>query len=771
MNVSEVEPSLGGAEMSNVIPANYKFSGGEQDHLGCVRFFPAQRGRCVETKLLKGWKLRFEIFDEVDAISNPPLAFAELDSEELARRTSWQLLLQHPETSEAIYCTPSQGSQNQRLRRPAFLCLHTLLEDSAVRPCSNPSSSSSPSAPQSNSHREDAKLTASNRTCNSISQETENYREPDPRRPGRPKIMMITRGTRGDVQPFLALASGLVKHKDCDVVLVTELAWKSDVKRVAASLQRPDALRFRPSGGDTRRKVSTRISRLAMNQGQKSDALQTLMLSRSEVEFFSSEGCFFHWAVEEKPQFVVFAFVLTHVAMIISEALELPIVGFSLQPFRQIEPRANPETVLDQVFEPIRHVVNGPNFNAALQQIMELLPDRFLLNDLRTTRGLAPCPNNLTDTNRQAKELESQKVPIVVPISRLVLGAHAKLLEDAGHTLTDFIYLRMGEQGKQGKKDPEVDEFIQHARRQHRRVIAMTFSSMPVGGAKMLRIAAQICQDCIPPVGPGHESLRHHPAVIVFLSGQPDCDEQIPGVETLQADKRLLVLHRPVDFGWLFPELDAIVLHGGLGVTSEALRAGIPVITSGILLLDQRYWAARVHDLQCGSAGVPIDKLPSHIIDLACKALDMRDGQAGGSLNGPTWRETVKKVSEDLLQECQGDEDGQRRNAEAVFEAGMNFERRAVVQDAYRTRCGSRRIGILCCIGKQCICCVRCLRRTVAWLLCNQAVQCLKLWIKCLYWCVCCRWCRICCFRCFPREVVAQSLLPEDSFCSFCENA
>ena len=41
---------------------------------------------------------------------------------------------------------------------------------------------------------------------------------------------------------------------------------------------------------------------------------------------------------QEKPDFIVFTFLLIHVAMIISEALEIPVVGFIFQPNREIEP-------------------------------------------------------------------------------------------------------------------------------------------------------------------------------------------------------------------------------------------------------------------------------------------------------------------------------------------------------------------------------------------------------------------------------------------------
>lgn len=52
---------------------------------------------------------------------------------------------------------------------------------------------------------------------------------------------------------------------------------------------------------------------------------------------------------------------------------------------------------------------------------------------------------------------------------------------------------------------------------------------------------------------------------------------------------------------WLFPRMAAIVHHGGAGTTGAALRAGIP---SAIVahIGDQWYWGRRVHELGAGAA-------------------------------------------------------------------------------------------------------------------------------------------------------------------------
>eukprot|EP00931_Biecheleriopsis_adriatica_P030439 TRINITY_DN17947_c0_g1_i3.p1 TRINITY_DN17947_c0_g1~~TRINITY_DN17947_c0_g1_i3.p1 ORF type:complete len:493 (-),score=84.71 TRINITY_DN17947_c0_g1_i3:32-1510(-) len=474
------------------------------------------------------------------------------------------------------------------------------------------------------------------------------------------------------------------------------------------------------------------------------------MFSRSEVEFFSSEGCFFHWAWEEKPDFIVFGFLLTHVAMIISEALEIPIVGFSMQPLREIEPVA-PRTVLDELFGPVQQVINGPRFISVLQQVMELLPDRFTLRDLRTSRGLAPCPANILSSNQQAEELHAQGVPIIVPISPAALGEQARTLQQNGLSLTDFIFLRLG---AAEKRDEEVAKFVDEAKSQGRQVVAMTFSSMPVGEGRMLDIAAEICRNCMPPIDVGQEQLKHHPAVIAMVGGQPQEGEVSELVRSMQQERRLLVLRRPVDFGNLFPKVDAAILHGGLGVTSEALRAGIPVITSGILLMDQRYWAARLSELGVGSQGVPVDELllstgrTSHggmpttrVVDLMQQALDQRQGTE-------TWRNRAKQVQQELKEAGQGDEDGLQRNAAAVFRAGMDLDHRAIVRQGYNRHRGCLRV---CC--RQNLCLLRCLERTARWLLCSQVPACARCWLQCALWCLCCKPLRYLFFWCFPRDV------------------
>jgi sterol 3beta-glucosyltransferase len=63
-----------------------------------------------------------------------------------------------------------------------------------------------------------------------------------------------------------------------------------------------------------------------------------------------------------------------------------------------------------------------------------------------------------------------------------------------------------------------------------------------------------------------------------------------------------------IPHAWLFPRMAAIVHHGGAGTTAAALSAGVPSIVTPVMG-DQSFWARRVSDLGVGPTSVPRRKL------------------------------------------------------------------------------------------------------------------------------------------------------------------
>ena len=90
--------------------------------------------------------------------------------------------------------------------------------------------------------------------------------------------MLITRGTRGDIQPFTALAKGLAERLGWKVTFCTELRYKESLQKAFANLER-GYVQFRPSGGDTTKKIESTVSKMAMTS--KSALMQVRLLDSS----------------------------------------------------------------------------------------------------------------------------------------------------------------------------------------------------------------------------------------------------------------------------------------------------------------------------------------------------------------------------------------------------------------------------------------------------------------------------------------------------------
>lgn len=79
------------------------------------------------------------------------------------------------------------------------------------------------------------------------------------------------------------------------------------------------------------------------------------------------------------------------------------------------------------------------------------------------------------------------------------------------------------------------------------------------------------------------------------------------GLETGRLSQDILSVVS-VPHSWLFPQVCAAVHHGGAGVTGAALRAGLPSVVIPIFA-DQPFWGRRVYELGAGPRPIPAKKL------------------------------------------------------------------------------------------------------------------------------------------------------------------
>jgi len=72
-----------------------------------------------------------------------------------------------------------------------------------------------------------------------------------------------------------------------------------------------------------------------------------------------------------------------------------------------------------------------------------------------------------------------------------------------------------------------------------------------------------------------------------------------------------------IPHNWLFPQMAAVVHHGGAGTTAAGLRAGVPAIVIPFFA-DQPFWGRQLAHLGVGAEPIPKKKLA---VDNLAKAI------------------------------------------------------------------------------------------------------------------------------------------------------
>ncbi len=79
-----------------------------------------------------------------------------------------------------------------------------------------------------------------------------------------------------------------------------------------------------------------------------------------------------------------------------------------------------------------------------------------------------------------------------------------------------------------------------------------------------------------------------------------------------------------VPHDWLFPQACAAVHHGGAGVTAAALRAGLPSVVVPVFA-DQPFWGRRVFELGAGPRPIPAKQLTADALATAIRLTGCRE--------------------------------------------------------------------------------------------------------------------------------------------------
>jgi sterol 3beta-glucosyltransferase len=376
------------------------------------------------------------------------------------------------------------------------------------------------------------------------------------------KVALVTVGSRGDVEPYIAFGQRL-KQRGHSVRVAALALFKQDVIDAGLEFHSLGALpeRFKPrSGGDgarTRRDASTlfrgvsgRVLFWAFFPGMLRPALDRFI-----------SAC-------EGADAVVFnrlALPVPHVA----ERFAIPcFAGFPVPhtPTRAFE---NPLYVQATASGPLRTRATyaiewGLTHQLSYNVLARFRRDRLGLPAL--SRGV--LREHMARTVRGTLYAYSEAVvprPDDWPESVQVTGYWSRSPPESFQPPADVErFLNEG--------DPPV---------------AVGFGSMKASDAKKLAALLE-------------EALAKVKRRAIWQSGFSD-------LRSSHSRDRILVTGQ-LPHGWLFPRVAAVIHHGGAGTTGAALRAKVPSIIVPHAF-DQRFWGRRVAALRCGPPPIDIEDL------------------------------------------------------------------------------------------------------------------------------------------------------------------
>lgn len=368
------------------------------------------------------------------------------------------------------------------------------------------------------------------------------------------KITLLTYGSRGDVQPFLALALGL-QGAGHNVWLAAPHRFESFVESYG--------LPFVPLAGDPEV-----ISRSLNNAGTNPIAMvrsisDYIFKIAPQVSRAAFEAC-------EDADLLVHSFLFTVGAH--SWAFERGLPDVSVQTFPMFAPtRAFPNVAFPKV---------PPGW---LSYFSHWLATRVFwyggnsgYGPVRRANPDIPYPRKLywpfTDTPQHPR------TPLLFAYSPSVLPRPQEW--GASVHVTGYFNLDL-----QGTYEPPaaLAEFLAVGAPP----VCVTFGSM------MHREEANIYRTVL-------EAIAALGERAILLSGWGDLPSLLTSEDVLALEAA------PHD--WLFPRCKAVIHHGGAGTTAASLRAGIPNVVVPFAA-DQPFWGARVHALEAGPAPIPVRKL------------------------------------------------------------------------------------------------------------------------------------------------------------------
>ncbi|WWC86113.1 uncharacterized protein L201_000984 [Kwoniella dendrophila CBS 6074] len=381
------------------------------------------------------------------------------------------------------------------------------------------------------------------------------------------RITCLTIGSRGDVQPYIALCKGLQAEGH-----TTRIASHGEYKDWVEG----HGIEFASVGGDPAELMQMCVDNGMFTVSFLKEGLQKFRGWLDELLTSSWEACQGSDLLIESPS----AMGGVHIA----EALRIPYFRAFTMPWTRT--RAYPHA-----FAVPEHK-RGGSYNYMTYTMFDQVFWRAISGQVNRWRKKVLDIDSTT-----FERLEQHKIPFLYNFSNSIVPPPLDWTEWIH--VTGYWFLENADESAANEKKwtpPEgLVEFIENAHKNGKKVVYIGFGSIVVSDPEeMTRCVVEAVQDS---------------GVCAILSkGWSDRGSKSKGEDKGDSEGADGVKYPPeifsidsIDHSWLFPRIDAACHHGGAGTSGASFRAGIPTIIKPFFG-DQSFWAERAESLNVGSA-------------------------------------------------------------------------------------------------------------------------------------------------------------------------
>lgn len=407
---------------------------------------------------------------------------------------------------------------------------------------------------------------------------------------GRPrkqlKFVMMMIGSRGDVQPYIALCQGLMKegHKCC---IVTHGEFKSFVEKYG--------IEHREIAGDPRELMEIMIEHGSISYSFIKDAMHHFkhwirdLMKTSWIQVKDSNADVFI----ESPSSMIGIHIAEALGIPYFRAFTMPWTRNKMYPQAMVAPEQN----------------HSGSYNALTYSMYERAVWFFIAHEVNKWRRKHL---HLPSTDLYTQRLE--EIPFLYCVSPTVMVPpvdQPEWVHTCGYwnlqrdTKEEEGQQKGGEQKQEEGKandnyndgiDPKLKDFIENAHKENKAVVYIGFGSIIVQDPEaMTKSVVDATKDadvyCVLARGwSARSTKKEHKNNNEKKKHEGDKDK-IKAQNIFEVES--------VDHSWLFPRIEVCVHHGGSGTTGASLSAGKPTIIKPFFG-DQFFWASRVEALGVG---------------------------------------------------------------------------------------------------------------------------------------------------------------------------